>query len=57
MPPISEFSYFKTLSVGPVWVLNPDLLHSSPALIHMSQSGGYDFITLTTDRASFFFGL
>ena len=29
-------SYFKTLSVGPVWVLNPDLPHSSPALIHMT---------------------
>ena len=29
-------SYFKTLSVGPVWVLNPDLLHSSSALIHVS---------------------
>ena len=28
--------YFKTLSVGPVWVLNPNLLHSSPVLIHVS---------------------
>ena len=35
-------SYFKTLSVGPVWVLNPNLPHSSPALIHTSLPGGGD---------------
>ena len=29
-------SHFKILSVGPAWVLKPDLPHGSPALIHMS---------------------
>ena len=28
--------YFKTLSVGSAWVLNPDVPHGSPALILMS---------------------
>ena len=33
-------SYFKTLSVGPVWVLNPNLPHSSPALTRAYQAAG-----------------